>query len=276
MQQAGPDREHARQAASTSPCDLVQAERAASACGTPAAVGDRCQQQDRCGVDSRRSRSATRVLPTPPGPTTVTSRSASSSRCSAATRRPGRSAGSGGAGPVAPPGPVHGRCTTAPTVPPAISRSSAPSAGEGSSPVSSAEPAPVVAPGPQRLEAPARSLPERASAAGPRVRAAGRRATRRPRAERFLGDPGVDRARRRADRSPLGAAARAPTCRRAAVRRRRGRRTPAAPEPGPRAAARRPPPGSVGAVARAGEQRPGPRHVEPVVGEHQPVPAVAA
>ena len=207
------------QAARTSPWATSRFSAAASACGIAAgsvtgASSSTVDASLRCATSR-----ATRVLPTPPAPTTVTSRSAPISRCSVATcaSRPNRRVVgrvcSTGAGPPLPD-------------PPAMSRSSAASAGEGSRPVSSARR--------RRYSRPVRKAsgawPVAASTrmssrtAGSRR---GRRRGRRWRARRRR-RPGPRRRHTRSGRrSPRGGAARSPRRRRRSVRRRSGRPAPA-------------------------------------------------
>ena len=219
-------------------------------------------------------------MPTPPGPTIVTSRSVASSRCSAAScasrpisRVPGPAAlrhltgrGTGGR-----PRGVR-RADGAPG-------DASFELGQRSRRIQSGlrrEPAPVVPPGPQRL----RRLP------GHRQRAhqqQDRRFPQRVGGQRIDGElddaidlPGVDRA---SDQQVghLAAQPLEPDRRRSpAVRPRTGRRTPGrARAPALRAAARHAAAGSRCAVARASVSSARARcHVQPVGAEHQPVAAV--
>ena len=122
----------ARHAARTSPCTTRRFSAAASAC--PMAAGSVIGASSSTATVSDRSATstATRVFPTPPGPTTLTRRSAASIRCRAATSaaRPSSRVADRGGG--------SGRAGAGPDAPPATSRSSSASAGDGSRPVSSA------------------------------------------------------------------------------------------------------------------------------------------
>ena len=184
----------------TSPWTTSRPRAAANAWGRAAGSGTGASSSTAVASPRRPTSRATRVLPTPPGPTTVTSRSLASRSVQRSDL--GLPADQPGGGPDVHPG--AGRRTAGPAGDRPVRAGPGRPTGRGRSPrpIGAGTRARFAAP---RVRAPTRPVP--ASAAGPRVRAAGPRSRTPPRG------PGPrPRAPRRsrcrsARRSPRGAAA---------------------------------------------------------------------